>query len=121
MSLTCRKASLRSSPAQWNLDALVSWNGDGSLPCFVSVVSTWCTFQTVSSAEGENLVRAVSAFLGPPASDPQIVKGGACDGGEEGEYDFSGAMISVTWDFPKEQRETFLRRVKEMFGPCAEP
>ena len=47
MPLDCRKASVRSSVAQWNLDALVARNGD-ILPCFFSVVPTYGTFQTVS-------------------------------------------------------------------------
>jgi len=120
LSLKCSKVSLRSSAAQWNLDALVAADGGDTLPCFFSVVPTWCTFQTVSSAEGENLVREVSAFLGPPSSAPQMVKGGACDGGEEdgADFSFSGAMISVTWEFPKEDRESFIGKVKRLLGPC---
>ena len=121
MSLKCRKVSVRSSSAQWNLDALVSTDRGDSIPCFFSVVPTWCTFQTVSSEEGENLVRAVSDSLGPPSSEPQVVKGGACDGGEEEEgngFAFTGAMISVTWEFPKEDREAFIGKVKGLLGPC---
>lgn len=120
MSVSCRKASVRSSAAQWNLDALVSVNGGDAVPCFFSVVPSWCTFQTVSSEEGENLVRAASAALGLPSSAPQVVKGGACGGGEEEEYDFTGAMLSVTWDFAKEERDAFLGRIKEFLGTCAE-
>jgi len=121
LSLKCRKASTRFSAAQWNLDALVATDGGDTLPCFFSVVPTWCTFQTVSSAEGESLVREVSASLGPPSSAPQVVKGGACDGGEEDEgegFAFTGAMVSVTWEFPKEDREAFIEKVKRLLGPC---
>ncbi len=118
--MKCRKASVRSSAAQWNLDALVAADGEETIPCFFSVVPTWATFQTVSSAEGESLVSEVSASLGPPSSAPQVVKGGACDGGEEDDADFSftGAMISVTWEFPKEDREAFIGKVKRLLGPC---
>ncbi len=119
MSLACRKASVRSSAAQWNIDALVSLDGEDALPCFFSVVPTWCTFQTLSNGEGEDLLQAVLSTIGPPSSDPQVVKGGACDGGGEGEDDpYTGAMVSVTWEFPKEDRESFIEKVKLFLGPC---
>ena len=119
MPFTCRKASVRSSSAQWNLDALLAVDGGDLLPCFFSVVPAWCTFQTVSTAEGEALIRDFSAVLGPPSSAPQVVKGGSCGGEEEdAEYAFAGAMISVTWEFPKEKRDGFLAKVKGMLSPC---
>lgn len=121
MSLKCKKASVRSSAAQWNLDVLVSTDTEVSIPCFFSVVPTWCTFQTVSSEEGENILGAVSGSLGPPSSAPQVVKGGACDGGEEDEGEgiaFTGAMISATWEFPREERGAFIGKVKRLLGPC---
>ena len=52
LSLKCQKASVRSFAAQWNLGVLVSTETEDSIPCFFSVVPTWCTFQTVSSEEG---------------------------------------------------------------------
>lgn len=116
MPLECRKVSVRASAAQWNLDALVALNGD-VLPCFFSVVPTYGTFQTVSGDAGEKLIGALAAELGPPSSAPQVVKGGSCGGEEEeAEFAFTGAMVSVTWEFPKEERPAFLARVKGLFG-----
>jgi hypothetical protein len=92
------------------------------LPCFFSVLPTGCTFQTVSSEEGEKLLEKVRVELGPPASLPQVVKGGACGGEEEdGEFPFTGAMLSVTWEFPRESRDAFVAKVKSIIGPCEEP
>lgn len=119
MKISCQKASLRASAAQWNLDALVSLSGAPATPCFFSVVPTWCTFQTLSNDEGERLLAAFAERLGPPSTAPQVVKGGACGGEEEeAEYAFAGAMVSVTWEFPKEGREPFLARIREALGPC---
>ncbi len=119
MPLDCRKASVRSSAAQWNLDALVA-TGDGNLlPCFFSVVPTYGTFQTVSGEAGERLIGSLAAELGPPSSPPQVVKGGSCGGEEEdAEFAFAGAMISVTWEYPREERTAFLARVKAALGRC---
>ena len=118
MPLDCRKASVRCSAAQWNLDALVRSNGD-LLPCFFSVVPTYGTFQTVSGQAGEKLIRSLAAELGPPTSAPQVVKGGSCGGEEEdAEFAFTGAMVSVTWQFPKADRPAFIARVKALLGDC---
>ncbi|MGE5664658.1 MAG: hypothetical protein ACM31I_10045 [Deltaproteobacteria bacterium] len=118
MPLDCRKASVRASAAQWNLDALVACDGD-VLPCFFSVVPTYGTFQTVSGDAGEKLIGALAAELGAPSSAPQVVKGGSCGGEEEdAEFAFTGAMVSVTWEFPKEERAAFLARVKGLLGRC---
>jgi hypothetical protein len=98
---------------------LIPAGGGDLLPCFFSVLPTGCTFQTVSSEGGERLLEKVRAALGPTSSDPQVVKGGACGGEEEdGEFAFTGAMLSVTWEFPRESRETFLAKVKGLMGPC---
>ncbi len=119
MPLDCRKASVRSSAVQWNLDALVGVEGGDLLPCFFSVVPTYGTFQTVSGGAGEKLIRALAAELGPPSSAPQVVKGGSCGGEEEdAEFAFTGAMISVTWEFPRDGGAAFLARVRAAFGPC---
>ncbi|MBI5577439.1 MAG: hypothetical protein HY896_13895 [Deltaproteobacteria bacterium] len=119
MTLPCRKASVRSSAAQWNVDALVRAGSGDLLPCFFSVLPTGCTFQTVSSEEGEKLLDSVRTALGPTASVPQVVKGGACGGeDEDGEFPFVGAMLSVTWDFPREARDSFVVKVKELLGAC---
>jgi hypothetical protein len=119
MVFPCRKASVRSSAAQWNLEALIPEGKGDLLPCFFSVLPTGCTFQTVSSEGGERLLEKVRAALGPTASAPQVVKGGACGGEEEdGEFAFTGAMLSVTWEFPREFREAFLAKVKGLLGPC---
>ncbi len=119
MPLDCRKASVRSSAAQWNLDALVGAEGGDLIPCFFSVVPTYGAFQTVSGDAGEKLIRALAAELGPPSSAPQVVKGGSCGGEEEdSEFAFTGAMISVTWTFPRDERPAFLARVKAALGPC---
>lgn len=118
MKPSCRKASVKASAAQWNLDALVSVKGD-LLPCFVSVVPTYATLQAPSSEQGERLLEAAAKALGPPASLPQVVKGGSCGGEEEdAEYAFAGAMVSVTWNFPREEREAFIARLKGLLGPC---
>ena len=119
MPLDCRKASVRSPAAQWNLDVLVAVEGGDLLPCFFSVVSTYGTFQTVSGEAGEKLIRSLAEELGEPSSAPQVVKGGSCGGEEEeAEFAFTGAMISVTWEFPREGRDAFLARVKAALGPC---
>jgi len=110
---------VRSSAAQWNLDALLSFDGTDRIPCFFSVVPTWCTFQTVSGGEGEGLIREISKVLGEVSSDPQMVKGGACGGEEEdAEIPFAGAMLSVTWEFPKEERGIFIERIQGLVGAC---
>lgn len=120
MPLTCRKTSVRSSAAQWNLDALVETGAGDPVPCFLSVVSSWCTLQAPSSAEGEKLLAAACAVLGPPDSPPQIVKGGACGGEEEdAPFPFTGAMVSVTWKFPRKERDAFLDKVAGLFGAGA--
>lgn len=119
MKLPCRKSSVRSSAAQWNLEAMIPAGGDELIPCFFSVLPTGCTFQTVSSEPGENLLEMVRGALGPPASDPQVVKGGACGGEEEeSDFPFTGAMLSVTWEFPRESRDAFIAKVKDLIGPC---
>lgn len=119
MPLDCRKASVRSSAAQWNVDALVGAEGGDLLPCFFSVVPSYGTFQTVSGEAGEKLIRLLSSELGPPSSAPQVVKGGSCGGEEEdAEFAFTGAMISVTWEFSRDERAAFLARVKAVLGPC---
>lgn len=120
MTVPCRKASVRASAAQWSLDALVAPGGPDPIPCFFSVAPTYATFQTLSSDGGERLLSAVTASLGEPSSPPQVVKGGSCGGEEEegAEYAFAGAMLSVTWDFPKEEREGFIARVKALLAPC---
>ncbi len=119
MPLDCRKASVRASAAQWNLDALVAVGDGDLLPCFFSVVPTYGTFQTVSGEAGEKLIRSLATELGPPSSAPQVVKGGSCGGEEEdAEFAFTGAMISVTWEFPRDERAAFLARVKTALGPC---
>lgn len=119
MTLPCRKASVRSSAAQWNLEAMIHAGGDETLPCFFSVLPTGCTFQTVSSEGGQRLLEKVLVSLGPTASDPQVVKGGACGGEEEdGEFPFAGAMLSVTWAFPRERRDDFVAKVRDLVGPC---
>ena len=119
MPLDCRKASVRSSAAQWNLDALVAVEGGDLLPCFFSVVPAYGTFQTVSGESGEKLIRSLAGELGAPSSAPQVVKGGSCGGEEEdAEFAFTGAMISVTGEFSREERAAFLARVKAALGPC---
>jgi len=119
MTLSCRKTSLRESAAQWNLDALVDTPEGDILPCFVSIVSSWCTVQASNTAEGEALLAAVAQALGtPPSSPPQVVKGGSCDGGddEDAEFPFSGSLVSATWDFPKERKGEVLAAVRNLFG-----
>ncbi len=118
MTLSCRKTSLRVSAAQWNLDALVETPGGGILPCFVSVISTYCTVQSADTSEGEALLGAVAAALGtPPSTPPQAVKGGSCDAGDgDEEFPFSGSMVSATWDFPAERKPAVLSAFRELFG-----
>ncbi|MGE5246744.1 MAG: hypothetical protein ACM3L8_00220 [Verrucomicrobiota bacterium] len=118
MTLSCAKTSVRESAAQWNLDALVHTSGGDLLPCFVSVVSTYCTVQAANSEEGEAILGRVAEELGsPPSTEPQVVKGGSCDGGDEDEeFPFSGSMISATWDFPKERKGEVLAAFRGLFG-----
>ena len=119
MTLPCRKSSVRSSAAQWNLEAMIPVEGGEPIPCFFSVLPTGCTFQTVSSEAGEKLFQRVRDALGSTSSEPQVVKGGACGGEEDdGDFPFTGAMLSVTWDFPRESREAFVAKVKGLIGPC---
>lgn len=116
---SCRKASLSSSAAQWNLDALVATPENDLLPCFFSVLPTGCAFQTVSSEAGEALCREAARALGPPATPPQVVKGGSCGGEEEeSEFAFVGAMLSVTWEFPRDSRDDFIKKIKLFLGEC---
>jgi hypothetical protein len=118
VSLSCNKTSVRESAAQWNLDALVETTGGDLLPCFVSVVSSYCTVQAANTTDGEALLSRVSEALGsPPSSPPQVVKGGSCGGEEEdGEFPFTGSMVSATWDFPKERKGDILAAIRGLFG-----
>jgi hypothetical protein len=117
-TLPCRKSALRESAAQWSLDALVETPGGDLLPCFVSVISTYCTVEASNTRDGEALLDAVSMALGtPPSTPPQVVKGGSCDGGDgDEEFPFSGSMVSATWDFPRERKGEVLSVFRELFG-----
>jgi hypothetical protein len=116
--LTCRKESVRESAAQWNLDALVETPGGDLFPCFVAVVASYCTVQAPNTKDGEAIFGDVAgALCAPPSSLPQMVKGGSCGGEEEdGEFPFTGSMISATWEFPKERRESVLASFRGLFG-----
>ena len=116
--LTCRKTEVRESAAQWNLDALVGTPGGDMLPCFVGVVSSYCTVQAPNTKDGEAIFGDVARALGaPPSSPPQVVKGGSCGGEEEdAEFPFTGSMISATWEFPKERRGAVVASFRELFG-----
>ncbi|MBP2674553.1 MAG: hypothetical protein H6Q84_1393 [Deltaproteobacteria bacterium] len=118
MTLACRKTSVRESAAQWNLDALVETPGGDLLPCFVSVISTYCTVQSANTGEGEEILSAVGKALGmPPSTPPQVVKGGSCDGGDgDEEFPFSGSMVSATWDFPAGRKAEVLSAFRDLFG-----
>ncbi|RJP19114.1 MAG: hypothetical protein C4529_11665 [Deltaproteobacteria bacterium] len=118
MGITCRKTSVRESAAQWNLDALVDAPGGDLFPCFVSVVSTYCTVQSTNTKEGEALLSEVSGALGAePSSPPQTVKGGSCGGEEEdGEFPFTGSMVSATWEYPRERRGDVVAAIRALFG-----
>ncbi len=119
--LDCRKASVRSSAAQWGMDALIAGKGGDLVPCFFSLLPDGCTFQTTSGEAGESLLGEVIDALGPPSSAPQVVKGGSCGGEEEeGEFAFTGAMVSVTWEFPRESRPRVLESIRRLVGPCGE-
>ena len=118
MTLSCKKTSVRESAAQWNLDALVETPGGNLLPCFDSVISTYCTVQSSNTKDGEALLEAVSGALGgPPSSPPQAVKGGSCGGEEEeSEFPFTGSMVSATWEFPRERKGEVLAAFCGLFG-----
>ena len=118
MTLPCRKTALRESAAQWNLDALVETPGGDLLPCFVSVISTYCTVQAANTKEGEALLDSVAAALGaPPSTAPQMVKGGSCDAGDgDEEFPFSGSMVCASWDFPAGRKKEVLSAFRELFG-----
>lgn len=119
MTFRCRKASVRVSAAQWSADALVEVPGGDLLPCSFAVLPTGGTFLVPSSRAGENLIAEAASELGRPVSEPQTVKGGSCGGEEEdGEFPFEGSMMSVAWEFPRESREAFLRKVIRLLGPC---
>lgn len=117
MNWPSRKTAIKESAAQWNLDALVETPGGDLLPCFVSVTSMYCTVQAPNTGDGGRLLEQVSGALGAsPSSPPQAVKGGACGGGEEdGEFPFTGSMLSATWDFPKERKEKVLSSFRGLF------
>lgn len=118
MTLSCIKTSVRQSASQWNLDALVEKPAGATFPCFVSVVSTYCTVQAPNTKEGEELLSIVSGSLGaPPSSPPQVVKGGSCGGEEEdSDFPFTGSMVSATWDFPGERKGEILAAFRGLFG-----
>ena len=118
MSLSCKRTSVRESAAQWNLDAMVETPGGDLLPCFVSVVSTYCTVQAANTGDGEALLSSVSAALGtPPSSPPQVVKGGSCGGEEEdSDFPFTGSMVSATWEYPRERKADVLAAFRALFG-----
>ena len=116
--LTCRKTAVRESAAQWNLDALVGTPGGDLFPCFVAVLTSYCTVQAPNTQDGEAVFGDVAGALGaPPSSLPQVVKGGSCGGEEEdGEFPFTGSMISATWEFSKGRREAVVGSFRELFG-----
>jgi hypothetical protein len=117
MSWPCRKTSLKESAAQWSLDALVETPGGDLLPCFVSVTSSYCTVQAPNTNVGEGLLGQVAdALSSPPSSPPQTVKGGSCDGEEDGEFAFAGSMVSATWDFQKERKGEVLSAFRRLFS-----
>ena len=121
MTWPCRKTSLKESAAQWSLDALVETPGGDLLPCFVSVTSSYCTVQAPNTNEGEGLLGQVADTLNsPPSSPPQSVKGGSCGGEEDGEFAFTGAMVSATWDFPKGRKGEVLSAIRRLFSLPAE-
>ena len=121
--LTSRKTQIRESAAQWNLEALVETPGGDLLPCFVGVVSSYCTVQAPNTKDGEAILGGVAGKLGaPPSSPPQAVKGGSCGGEEEdSEFAFTGSMISATWEFPKERREAVVASFRALFGVAGVP
>ena len=123
MEVRCRKTSVRESAAQWNLDALVETPGGDLVPCFLSVVSTYCTVQDPNTKEGEALLERVSGALGsPPSSPPQAVKGGSCGGEEEdSDFPFTGSMVSATWEFPRERKQEVLAVFRGLFGLAEGP
>lgn len=114
----CRKTSLKESAAQWSLDALVETPGGDLLPCFVSVTSSYCTVQAPNTNDGEALLGQVAGALdSPPSSPPQTVKGGSCGGeDEDGEFAFTGSMVSATWDFPRERKGEVLSAFRWLFS-----
>lgn len=121
--LTCRKTEVRESAAQWNLDALVGTPGGDILPCFVAVVSTYCTVQVPNTQDGEAILGDMAETLGAsPSSPPQAVKGGSCGGEEEdAEFPFTGSMLSATWEFPKERKGAVLASIRGVFGLTGGP
>lgn len=117
MNWPCRKTSLKESAAQWSLDALVETPGGDLLPCFVSVTSSYCTVQAPNTNDGDALLgRIAEALNSPPSSPPQTVKGGSCGGEEDGEFAFTGSMVSATWDFPKESKGEVLSAFRRLFS-----
>jgi hypothetical protein len=118
MTLKCRKSAVSESAIQWNLDALVETPGGDLLPCFVSVISTYCTVQAANTGYGEAILGTVSETLGaPPSTPPQAVKGGSCDAGDgDEEFPFAGSMVSATWNFPRERKGEVLATFRELFG-----
>jgi hypothetical protein len=116
--IACRKTQLRESAAQWNLDALVETPGGDILPCFVAVLSLYCTVLAPNTDGGAAIFGDVAGALGsPPSSPPQMGKGGSCGGEEEDEeFAFTGSMLSATWDFPKERRGAVLASLRGLFG-----
>ena len=69
--LTCRKTQMRESAAQWNLDALVETPGGDILPCFVAVLSSYCTILAPNTEGGEAIFGDVAGTLGSPRPLPR--------------------------------------------------
>ena len=68
--------------------------------------------------DGETIFGDVAGALGaPPSSPPQAVKGGSCGGEEEDwEFNFTGSMLSATWEFPKGRRDAVVDSFRGLFG-----
>ena len=49
-------------------------------------------------------------------------KGGSCGGeDEDGEFAFTGSMLSATWEFPKERKGAVLASIRGLFGLTGGP
>ena len=82
------------------------------------MLTSYCTVQAPNTEDGEAIFGDVAGALGAPPSTPlQAVKGGSCGGEEEdGEFPFTGSMVSATWDFPKERKGDILAAFRGLFG-----
>ena len=112
--LTCR-TQVRESAAQWNLDALVGIAGRRRSPLLRR--RRLDVFHRPAPNTGT--ARRSSGTWpgrGAPPSSPRRCKAARGGEDEDGEFAFTGSMLSATWEFPKERRGAVLASIRGLFG-----